>query len=84
MIRRLSPAFVAVEVVFLALSFGIYAGAKEPDPQIVNIGARKTVSLDGDWKFIADPYRIVFLFDDYITILQRISKRISFFLSLTT
>ena len=61
MIRRLSPAFVAVEVVFLALSFGIYAGAKEPDPQIVNIGARKTVSLDGDWKFIADPYRIGFV-----------------------
>ena len=34
------------------------AGAQEPgpDPQIINVSARSTVSLDGIWKTIVDPY----------------------------
>lgn len=32
------------------------AGEEAPAPQIVNVAGRKTVSLDGLWKTIVDPY----------------------------
>ena len=32
------------------------AGEDAPAPQIVNVAGRKTVSLDGLWKTIVDPY----------------------------
>ena len=33
-----------------------YAGENSPAPQIVNVFGRQTVSLDGLWKTIVDPY----------------------------
>ena len=38
-----------------ALAFA-YAGEDAPAPQIVNVYGRETVSLDGLWKTIVDPY----------------------------
>lgn len=45
----------------LILSAGIlclssFAEENPPAPQIVNVGARETISLDGVWKSIVDPY----------------------------
>lgn len=37
-------------------STGAFAGEPLPAPQIINVEARQTVSLDGLWKTIVDPY----------------------------
>ena len=42
-------------VLLSALAFA-YAGEDAPAPQIVNVYGRETVSLDGLWKSIVDPY----------------------------
>ena len=49
--KRLFLCLTAVLV--SALSF---AGEDAPAPQIINIPGRQTVSLDGLWKTIVDPY----------------------------
>ena len=41
---------------FLAGSISVSAGEDAPAPQIVNVYGRKTISLDGLWKTIVDPY----------------------------
>ena len=38
------------------VSTGAFAGEPLPAPQIINVEARQTVSLDGLWKTIVDPY----------------------------
>ena len=40
----------------ILLSSAAYAGENSPAPQIVNVLGRQTVSLDGLWKTIVDPY----------------------------
>lgn len=40
----------------ILLSSAAYAGENSPAPQIVNVFGRQTVSLDGLWKTIVDPY----------------------------
>lgn len=41
---------------FVTASFLAYASEKAPAPQIVNVQGRHTISLDGLWKTIVDPY----------------------------
>lgn len=41
---------------FVTASFLAYASEEAPAPQIVNIQGRHTISLDGLWKTIVDPY----------------------------
>lgn len=41
---------------FLLLSLAVHAGEEAPSSQIVNVIGRQTVSLDGLWKTIVDPY----------------------------
>ena len=50
-----SVFFAAVSI---TAALTVPAGAQEPgpDPQIINVSARSTVSLDGIWKTIVDPY----------------------------
>lgn len=46
--------FLLISIVLIpAMSF---AGEDAPAPQIVNVSGRETVSLDGLWKTIVDPY----------------------------
>ncbi len=40
----------------ILLSMTVLAGEDAPAPQIVNVAGRHTVSLDGLWKTIVDPY----------------------------
>ena len=40
----------------LSVSLSVSAGEDAPAPQIVNVYGRQTVSLDGLWKTIVDPY----------------------------
>ena len=47
-------AFILAAVVMATVSS--YAGEGSPAPQIVNVYGRQTVSLDGVWKTIVDPY----------------------------
>lgn len=47
-------AFILAAVVMATVS--LYAGEGSPAPQIVNVYGRQTVSLDGVWKTIVDPY----------------------------
>ena len=47
--------FILVLAVLTA-SFHAYAGEDAPAPQIINVAARNTISLDGLWKTIVDPY----------------------------
>ncbi len=46
---------LSAAVLLSALAFA-YAGEDAPAPQIVNVYGRETVSLDGLWKTIVDPY----------------------------
>ena len=46
---------LSAAVLLSALAFA-YAGEGAPAPQIVNVYGRETVSLDGLWKTIVDPY----------------------------
>ena len=41
---------------FVTASFLAYASEEAPAPQIVNVQGRHTISLDGLWKTIVDPY----------------------------
>ena len=41
---------------FVTASFFAYASEGTPAPQIVNVQGRHTISLDGLWKTIVDPY----------------------------
>lgn len=41
---------------FLLVSLAAHAGEDAPSPQIVNVLGRETISLDGLWKTIVDPY----------------------------
>lgn len=41
---------------FVTASFLAYASGEAPAPQIVNVQGRHTISLDGLWKTIVDPY----------------------------
>lgn len=46
--------FVMLSLVTVSLA--AYAGEDAPAPQIINIQGRQTISLDGLWKTIVDPY----------------------------
>ncbi len=41
---------------FAALAPGLAAGAQSQPTVLVDVDHRATVSLDGDWHFIVDPY----------------------------
>jgi beta-glucuronidase len=38
------------------ISIASFSFAQQPAPQIANVGGRTTISLNGSWHFIADPY----------------------------
>lgn len=42
----------------LAFSLPVFAGEDAPYPQIINIDGRNCTSLDGQWKFLVDPYKL--------------------------
>ena len=53
-IKRIVSAAAALMLAF----FSAFAGEEAPAPQIINISDRNCMSLDGQWKYLVDPYKL--------------------------
>ena len=52
---------IVLALALSAFSTSVFAGEEAPAPQIINIAARTSFSLDGIWKYLPDPYRLGYL-----------------------
>lgn len=49
---------IVLAAVLMAFCLPAFAGEEAPSPQIINIADRNCTSLDGQWKYLVDPYKL--------------------------